>query len=235
MPTTPDGFTHRLDQLKADLVGQGRRVQALLEAAFEAVFTQDPAKARWVMEQDDLIDRVDVDLERASVQFLTDATHQNAQLSSVQLRGVLTIVKINNELERIADGAVAVANYVEPMAAMSSPIPDTFRVMTNSVVGIMRDVNTAYDRGDAALAKVVLQSEDTVELFKGAILRDAEACIASGSMPCDFAFSLHEIANQCERMADHCTNIAEQIIYSASGAIVRHSAGHWVEVQPGVR
>jgi phosphate transport system protein len=230
MPTSAQGFTDRLLGLKSDLVGQGRRVQALAEAAFEAAFDRDPDRARAVIARDDEVDRVDVEVEKASVLFLTDATREGAALTPDELRGVLTIVKVNNELERIADAAVEIAGFATPLAALRAPLPDTFRVMTNSVVGILRDVNTAYERADAGLAKVVLQSEDAVEAFKDAILRDAESCIACGTMTCELAFTLHEVANQCERMADHCTNIAEQVIYSSKGTIVRHAGGKWVEV-----
>lgn len=230
MPSSPHGFALRLDRLKADLVEQGRRVQALLEGAFEAIFARDPARAARVVAMDDIIDRVDVEIERASVQLLTDATHQNACLSAEQLRAVLTIVKINNELERIADAGVEIAERCTALRDMPGEIPETFRVMTNSVVGIMRDANRAFERSDAALAKVVLQSEDAVEAFKAAILTDAERKIASGQMPVDFAFILHELAGECLQMADHCTNIAEQVIYQVTGAIVRHLEGGWVEV-----
>ncbi len=230
MPVTPQGFSLRVQRLKADLVEQGRRVQALLEGTFEAVFARDPARAARVIAMDDVIDQVDVEIERASVQLLTDATHENSRLEPEQLRAVLTIVKINNELERIADAGVEVAERCSALRAMPGAIPETFQVMTNSVVGILRDVNRAFDRSDAALAKVVLQSEDAVEAFKAAILTDAERKIASGQMPVDFAFTLHEIAGECLQMADHCTNIAEQVIYSVTGAIVRHMEGKWVEV-----
>lgn len=230
MPSTPQGFGLRLQRLRADLVEQGRRVQALLEGAFEAVFARDPARAARVIAMDDAIDGVDVEIERASVQLLTDATHQNACLDAAQLRAVLTVVKINNELERIADAGVEIAERCADLREMPGSIPETFQVMANSVVGILRDVNRAYDRSDAALAKVVLQSEDAVEAFKAAVLTDAERKIAAGQMPVDFAFALHEIASECIRMADHCTNIAEQVIYSVTGAIVRHMEGGWVEV-----
>jgi phosphate transport system protein len=233
MAATTQGFDLRLQRLRADLVEQGRRVQALLEGAFEAVFARDPARAARVIGMDDPIDRVDVEIERASVQLLTDATHQNAALLPEQLRSVLTIVKINNELERIADAGVEIAERCAALREMPGTIPETFRVMANSVVGILRDVNRAYDRSDAALARVVLQSEDAVEAFKAAILTDAERKIASGQVPVDFAFALHEIASECTRMADHCTNIAEQVIYSVTGSIVRHMQGRWVEVQAG--
>ena len=64
-----------------------------------------------------------------------------------------------------------------------------------------------------------------------AILRDAERKIAQGTMPVDFALSLHELANECCKIADHCTNISEQVIYLVTGAIVRHTDAGWVEVK----
>jgi phosphate transport system protein len=232
MPDTPQGFAPKLEALQRELVAQGRRVQTLLEEAFEAVFTGDTERAARAVASDDEIDRVDVELEKASVALLTAATHEGARLDPRQLRAVLTVVKINNEMERIADCGVSIAERVESVRGLGWA-PETFRVMANSVVGILRDVCQAYARGDVGLAKVVLQSEDAVEAFKAAILRDAERQIASGAMTVDLAFSLHELANECVRMADHCTNIAEQVIYSLTGSIVRHMEGKWVEVAVG--
>ncbi len=230
MPSTPQGFAKRLDRLRADLVEQARRVQTVVEAAFESVFNRDEAAADRVIAQDDVIDRVDVEIEKASVHLLDDATNEGAHLGIQQLRAVLTVVKVNNELERIADAACTVAERVDVFLAIREEIPETFRVMANSIVGIVRDVGSAFDRSDAELAKVVLQSEDAVEAFKHAILRDAEQRIVSGKMSVEFAFALYEMANSCERIADYCTNIAEQVIYSVTGAIVRHTEGHWVEL-----
>lgn len=231
METSSAETTKRLAQLHADIAEQGGRVQALLEAAFEAVFTRDVELAKRVIGLDDAIDRVDVAIEQAAVAIMIDAMHCGIRLSTSQLRDVLTIVKVNNDLERIADMGVNIASLVTAsFKEIESAVPETFRVMANSVIGIMRDANAAVRDGSAMLAKVVLQSEDAVEAFKAAIVRDAEEKIAAGEMPIDFAFTLHEIANQCERMADHCTNIAEQVLYSKTGAIVRHMDGGWVEV-----
>lgn len=230
MPTSAEGFSRRLAELKSELIQQGSRVQALLEEAFEAFFSADRARAQQVIQDDDQIDRVDVDLERASVRLLGDATKDGAALAPEQLRAVLTIVKVNNELERIADAAVAIAERVATLADTRARLPVTLRVMANSVVGILRDVIRALDRMDAQLAKVALQSEDTVEAFKAAILREAEEMIAASTMSVDAAFVVHEFATQCERMADHCTNIAEQVIYSVTGEIIRHTGGVWQTV-----
>lgn len=230
MSTSPQAFNDRITTLKTGLVEQGRRVQTLLEAAFDAVFSRDPAQAARVAALDDEVDRIDVQIEQSAVQLLTDATREGAQLTPNQLRAVLTIVKINNELERIADAGVDVSELVEPLQGLGSPFPDTFRVIANSVIGILRDVNSAVLRHDPVMAKVVLQSQHAVAAFKDAIVRAAEEKIAGGQMGVDFAFTLHEIAGQCVLIADHCTNIAEQIIYLTTGSIVRHMPAQWVEV-----
>lgn len=230
MPTTPEGFSVRITELKAELTAQGRRVQALLEAAFDAAFARDLTAAARAIGLDEVVDQVDVALEQKSVMLLTEATKDGAALAPEQLRMVLTIVKVNNELERIADAGVAVSELVKPLIDMNVTLPDTFRVMTNSIVGILRDACVSLDRKDAHLAKVVLASEDAVEAFKRAILREAQSKVASGKMSVDAAFLIQEVATTCEIMAGHCTNIAEQSLYVATGAIVRHMGGHWEEV-----
>jgi phosphate transport system protein len=233
MPNTPEGFAGRIDRLKTDVVSQARRVLGAVETAFDAVFSSDPRKAELVVQGDDDIDNVDVAIEKSAVQLLADATRENAALDTRELRVVLMLAKINNELERIADAAVDVCELIRPVAeagANARSYPDTFRVMANSVIGIVRDTGSAVQRGDPRIAKVVLQSQHAVTAFKAAILRDAETQIASGKMPVDFAFRLHEIASQCELIADHCTNISEQVIYAETGAIVRHMESRWVEI-----
>ncbi len=232
MPTSPEGFVKRTMHLQADLVEQGRRVQGMLETAFDAIFECNAERAGLVITQDDVIDAADVQIERACVEMLTDATRQGAELAPNQLRAVLTIAKVNNELERVADACVDLAEMARQIALspVRLPIPDTFRVMANSVIGILRDVNTAVMRNDPHLANIVLQSQHAVTAFKDAILRDAEERIARGQMPVDHAFRLHEVATQCELIADHCTNVAEQVIYLTTGAIVRHTQTSWVQL-----
>lgn len=235
MPTTPQGFQIRTDLLKAELVEQSRRVQSIIEAAFEAVFDRNLARVDEVNAKDDEIDRADVALERAAVALLADATSAGASLDEAHLRLVLTIVKINNDLERAADAAVDVAALVQNLKNLREPFPDTFRMMANSVIGIVRDASAAFHRADPALAKVTLQSQHAVTEFKNAIIRDAEDQIARGKMHVDFAFHLHEIASLAELIADHCTNICEQVIYQLTGAIVRHTATEWIEINPTTR
>ncbi|MBA4039776.1 MAG: hypothetical protein C0468_05580 [Planctomyces sp.] len=250
------GFDARIAQLKADLCAQGARVQAIIEGGFDAIFSQDSEAAQEVIRADEAIDRIDVQIERAAVLLLTDATAAGAQLAPEQLRMVLTIVKINNELERIADISVTIAEQVgvflgggygtltpharpapaPPPAGTPAPraspdaLPPTFRVLCNSVVGIIRDSVASLERLDAELARVVLLSEEAVAEFKRALLTDVHRQLSAGSISIDLASALHDVANQCLVIADHCTNVAEQVMYVVSGKIMRHTAGHWQEV-----
>lgn len=232
MPASPEAFAARTQQLKGELVEQGRRVRVVVESAFDALFSKNPGLAAQVEKLDDEVDNADVRIEQQSVSLLTDATREGAHLDPAHLRTILTIVKVNNELERIADVAVDVAELVAPVVngpAGGKNLPDTFRVMANSVIGILRDTTAALHRNDPALAKVVLQSQHTVTAFKAAIVRDCEERIAKGTMAVDLAFMLHEVANLCEFLADHCTNIAEQVIYVCSGMVVRHEGDRWTK------
>jgi phosphate transport system protein len=227
MPLSHEAFKQRVARLKADIVEQGRRVTRIVESSIESVFDADHDKAHWVIENDSLIDRVDVEIERAAVALLSDSTREGADLSGDQLRMVLTVVKVNNELERIADGAVDICERVEEMSDVSGAFPPTFRVMANSVVGILDCTIRSLDTLDTKLAETVLSSDDTVDEFERVLLRETQQRLANGDIDVDLGFALHTIAGSLERMGDHCTNIAEQVIYVVTGKIVRHTEGHW--------
>ncbi len=232
MPLTPAQFETRADRLRDQLAEQGTRVRDMIDAAFTAVFEGDHAAARNVVDADDQVDRTDVQIEQDSVALLIESAHEAVSLEDRQIRAVLTVVKVNNEIERLADAAVAIAEGVLAHAAPADEeaLPPTFRVMANSIVGITRDAVDAYANTDPHLARIVLAAENTVEAFGQGILRESEAQIATGDLSIERAFTLHAISGQCERMADYCTNIAEQVIYVATGTIVRHTDSGWVDV-----
>jgi len=230
MTTTPEAFENRIAQIRASLVEQGRRVEALCERAFESLFTDDADAGAAVERDDDVIDRADVEIEKASVNLLTQAARDAVPLEPRHLREVVTIVKVNNEFERIADAAVA-ATLSRSVGGSAVTMPPTFRVMTNSVLGIIRDTTRSYERSDGRLAKLTLDAEDTVATFKSIIVKEAEERMASGGLSVEAAFFLHEVAGLCERMADHCSNVAEQVLWTSTGKIVRHTGSGWVEVE----
>ena len=217
-------FAARLEQLRSDITAQGERVLGCCSLATECYFEHDQAKARAVIASDDAIDKADVEIERASIPLL-----QMGNPDEYQVRSVLTIVKVNNELERIADCAVNIAEQVAGHARMDERIPPTFRVMANSVLGMLRDANRALVTGNPDLARQVLLFDDTVDRFKNEILLHAQEQVALGQFSVRFAFQLTSVTRSVERIADHCTNICEQVIYVETGKIVRHRPEGWSE------
>ena len=223
-------FAQKYRRVLDDLVTQGGRVYEMMLRAVDCAFDIDIERARGVVQADLIIDRADVEIERASIPLLMEPG-----LDEKQIRSVLTIVKINNELERIADCCVNIAQVVEDHETeITEPFPATFRVMANSVVGMMRDANRALAEMNLDLARQVLAFDDTVDSFKREIGLDAERRVAAGTFAVGYAFRLRTITSQLERIADHCTNICEQVIYLESGKVVRHASGGWTEPElPG--
>ena len=194
----------------------------LCTQAVDCFFDSDTEKAREVVHADEAIDKADVEIERASVPLLA-----MGQTDEHAIRGVLTIVKVNNELERIADAGVTIAERVFDPRSFTERAPNTFRVMANSVLGMLRDATRSLERQDAELARQVLLFDDTVERFKSEILLDTEMQVQSGAFSAGFAFRLLAVVKAVDRIADHATNICEQVIYLRRGLIVRHRPDGW--------
>ena len=217
-------FEKKLAQLQADLNTQGDRVSDQLFKAVEASFEGDSKAAQTVIEHDEVIDRVDVEIERACIALLRlGATEEHS------IRSVLTIVKVNNELERIADCAVGIAESSMNQEEFITSAPPTFRVMANSVVGMARDTNTALATKDTELAVRVLSFDDTVSRFRKEIVLDVQQRTSTGDLDPLVAFDLLAVTRKLERIADHCTNVCEQVIYLQTGKIVRHSDEGWAD------
>ena len=217
-------FDRKLSQLVSDLITQGDRVVDMVLRAVESYFEVDTAKAGDVISDDLVIDRVDVEIERASIPLLA-----MGQTDEYKIRSVLMIVKVNNELERIADSAVNMAEVVLDGLSADFRPPDRFRVMANSVIGMLRDANRALAGLDVGLAERVLSFDDAVDQFKREIFLNAEQAVAAKEFDVKFAFRLRTVTAALERIADHCTNICEQIIYLQSGCVVRHSPEGWTK------
>jgi phosphate transport system protein len=229
----PTSFHTKLGSLKGELVVQGRLVQRSIEDAVEAIFERRPGKAAEVIERDHEIDRVDVRIEKGAVQLMVDEWG-NPGVKAEDLRMVLTIVKVNNEFERIGDLAAVIAEKYDKVGTSGLTLPGKFRVMANSVIGIMHNTNTAFAQMDVTAAQLVLASDDATDVFRTAVLRDIEDGLVKGIHTVDYAFALGRIAHSLARMADHCTNVAEQVIYVATGKIVRHQGEKWTGPQdPG--
>lgn len=220
-------FATRLSRLQDELNAQSERVVQHTLRAVESYFESDLDKAQSVIDGDTAIDRVDVEIEQMSVPLL--ALGESDQHN---IRSVLTIVKVNNELERIADCAVDIADVVHQPRESEQDSPNTFRVMANSVIGMVQDMSKSLADTDPDRAQKVLGYDDAINQFKREIIFDAQSKVATGEFGADFAFRLLTVTKALERIADHCTNICEQIIYLSTGKIVRHLPQGWTKPAP---
>lgn len=212
-------FIDLLDDLKSRLARMTALVQQSVEHAVEAFGSVDPDLARKVIDGDRRIDSDEVQVEKAAIDLL--ALHQPA---ARDLRLITTIIKVNADVERIADCAVNIAHRVPALRAEGSYTPPRdLVVMGNSVVTTLRDTLKAFNLQDEALARGVLGSDDVFDALYHQIVQDMINSMESDGRRANVDLSSIMIAKNLERIADHCTNIAEDVVYVQSGRIVRHT------------
>jgi phosphate transport system protein len=212
-------FLELLDQLKNRLARNSVLVQQIVEDSVEAVFKIDPALARQVIANDSKVDDEEVHIEQDAIGLL--ALHQPA---AGDLRLLTTIIKVNSDFERIADCAVNIAQRVLLLSHAPGFVVDAdLRLMANSVLSTLRDTIKAFNLRDEAMARRVIHSDDVIDALYGQIVQDMLTDMENDSQqaPADLATIM--IAKNLERMADHCINIAEDVIYVHTGKIIRHT------------
>jgi phosphate transport system protein len=211
-------FIDLLDDLKSRLARMTAMVQQQVEQAAEALFESNAKLAQQVIDGDARIDEEEVRVEKASIDLL--ALYQPA---ASDLRLITTIIKVNSDLERISDCAVNIAQRVLPLThAERYDLPKDLRVMANSVISTLRDTIKAFNLSDEQLARTVMKGDDLVDALYHQIVQDMLTLMQSDSHQANADLSAIMIAKNLERIADHCTNIAESVVYVNSGRIIRH-------------
>jgi phosphate transport system protein len=212
-------FIDQLNDLKDKLARMSVLVQAAVEQAVEASQGCDVALAKSNMQGDNRIDEDEVKIEQAAISLL--ALHQP---TAVDLRLITTIIKVNGDLERIADCAVNISQRVVMLDQLDCEyeLPADLRLMGNSVVQMLRDTVKAFNQQDETTARQVLRSDDVVDALYGQIVQEVLGQLESDRTRAQTDLANMMIAKNLERIADHCTNIAEDVIYVATGRIIRH-------------
>ena len=215
-------MSHHLDDLLESLRMQVARMTALVlqvvEQACEAVFTANSKLAQETINLDQRIDDEEVRVEKSAIDLL--ALQQPA---AVDLRTVTTIIKVNADFERIADCAVNIAQRVLLLSHISDyEPPSDLRLMANTVLTTLRDTIKAFNLRDEALARHVLKSDDVVDALYHQIVQDMICLMETDGQKATTDLGNIMIAKNLERIADHCTNIAEDVVYIHTGRIIRH-------------
>ena len=211
-------FVDMLDVLRRRSVRMAQLVEEIVREACAAVFQADVEKAKNVVLRDNDVDREEVEVESEVIRLL--ALYQPV---GSDLRLLCTVLKVNNDLERIADCAVNVAERARHVDArtLAGPYED-LRQMGPIVVHMLHNAVKAYGSQLVDDAQRVLLEEDAVDALYGQIIRRlvAEASVS----PAKIASFLDvlSVAKNLERIADHATNIAEDVVFVCTGEIVRH-------------
>ena len=209
-------FDRDLEALQANIMKMGGLVEAAILGAAESLEARDEEQAERVRKSDRAIDELEelVNEEAARVIALRQPTASD-------LRTVLTVMKISSNLERIGDYAKNIAKRTTVLVHMK-PIdgtPAAIRRMAKQVEIMLKDVLDAYIQRDAELAEDVRMRDMEVDQMYNALFRNFLTYMMEDPRNITACMHLHFIAKNIERMGDHVTSIAEQVMYLVSGAM----------------
>jgi phosphate transport system protein len=207
-----------IDKLKRKILGLGALVEDDLRLAFQAIEERDAVKAQHVIATDLRIDDQEVEVEEECLKIL--ALYQPV---AGDLRFLVAVIKINSELERIGDLASNIAERaLELTQEHPVPVPACFTVMADRTGTILEKALDALVRQDAATARCVLGADDEVDTLYRELIEELKDSIRADIDHLDALVLLFRVARYLERLADHATNIAEDVLYMVEGEIHRH-------------
>jgi phosphate transport system protein len=207
-----------IDKLKNMISLLGAHVEENVEKGVRAVQDRDEALAAEVIESDAEIDTTEVTIEEECLKVL--ALHQPV---AHDLRFIIAVLKVNSDLERIGDLAAGIAEQARYIAG-SGPANAPYDLigMATEVRRMLRDSLDALLNKDPAIAQKVLAADDEVDAMDRMMYSEVRAAIRERPEDMEGLIRLLRVSQNLERIADHATNIAEDVIYLAKGAIVRH-------------
>ena len=213
-------FSEQLEELRRNIILMGGEVERQIHRAIEALIEVDPEKARAVIAADRDIDRMEMKVEDLAVQLLA-----LQQPVAVDLRFLIAALKINNDLERIGDHAVNIAEGAERLAGQKpfKPFID-ISYMAEVAESMLKQSLDAFVNRDAALAKQVLKKDDILDEKNVSIIRELLTYMAEYPTLITYCIELISISKNLERVGDLATNICEDTIFIAEARWVKHHA-----------
>ncbi len=213
-------FEMQLDELRRRLLEMSGLVESSIYRSVQALVDRDGGQVRLVMENEERINRMQIEIDDLSTGLLL-----LQQPMAADLRFITAAIKINNDLERMGDHAVNIAERVTSLTREPSvkPLIDIPR-MANLVESLLRNSLDAFVKRDADLARSVLTSDDAVDHMRDSIYNELVSYMESEPTTIRACIDLMFVARNLERIADHATNIAEDVVFLVEGADVRHHA-----------
>ena len=209
---------HEMDELKKSILTLGAAVEEALHLAVKSLQERNEKIAATVIDSDQEIDDMEVDLEEECLKLL--ALHQPV---ATDLRFIVAVLKINNDLERIGDLAVNIAERARFLAVQPPVnVQLDFPAMVESVQKMVKKSLDALVNMNTELACEVIEADDQVDNMNRDMYRLIQDAIAKDPRQLESLIHLLSTSRHLERIADQTTNIAEDVIYMIDGKIVRH-------------
>jgi phosphate transport system protein len=210
---------HRdLDNLQRDLLGLAGLVEEAIHKAIRALRERDAALARQVIAGDSQIDQEENHIDEECLKIL--ALHQPV---AVDLRRIIAAMKINTDLERMGDLAEEIAERAVHLARLPRvATPHRLQHMTDLTAMMARQSLDAFVNLNTAQAQAVIRMDDEVDRYNVEIIDVIVQTMKDSPSLIEPGLSLFSAVRQLERIADHATNIAEDVVYLVEGEIVRH-------------
>lgn len=219
---------NEIDKLKQRILQLGALVEQSVYRAIQSLEDRDIALAKSVIDGDSAIDDMEVDIEEDCQKIL--ALHQPV---AHDLRLIIAVLKINTDLERIGDATVNIAErtlFLSDRARVD--IPYDFPGMAKKALSMLHKSLDALVNLDVAAAQQVIAADDEVDAINRDMYVRTEECIRAHPEAAYSYIHLLGVSRYIERIADHASNIAEDIIYMVEGRIIRHHAGEMQTIPP---
>jgi len=219
----PAHLKKEIDNLKKELLTLCSMVEESLWQAVKSIKNRDVEIAEKVIETDIEIDQMEVKVEEDCLKIL--ALHQPV---AIDLRFIITALKINNDLERIGDLAVNIAEHSQFLSGQE-PIDMLFdfEAMAGKTQMMVKKSLSALIDIDSDLASQVCRDDDEVDAINRQMFVQVKEQIKQAPEKTETLIHLLSVSRHLERIADHATNIAEDVIYMVKGEIVRHKTENY--------
>jgi phosphate transport system protein len=213
-------FQDELDHVKARLLEMGGLAEERVRLAVRSLVDRDRTLVERVLSGDAAINQLHIEIDDRCFKLL--ALHQPM---AVDLRAIVSATKINSDLERVGDLAVNIAEAVRRYL-QHAPVKELIDIprMAEISQAMLRDSLDSYVRRDTALAQTVLDRDDELDTLKTTVFRDLLDHMLLDAATIEPSLDLILISRHLERIGDHATNVAEDVIFMVSARDVRHHA-----------
>ena len=226
----PSHLENELAALKEKLLTMASHAEAAVNRAVKALIRRDDDLARRTKEEDSIIDRLEMEIDEDALALL------GRQPDPFNLRLITMAMKISHNLERVGDEATTISRRclelsLEPQLPQASEIPG----MAVVALQMLKEALDAFVNQDPAKARAVIPRDAEVDEMNKRLQRELAASMAARPATITRGLNLIVIVKSLERIADHATNVAEEVVYLYEGRDIRHADQARSETEPSVR